>query len=177
MVKSNMPKPVMPGWLARKPEMIRLGGVPIRVVVPPRMEPKARGMRTWPGARPRRPATWIATGIKRASAPTLFMNPESTAARAARAAMLSVGPALAGSTVLVSTSTAPEICRPRLSTSTQATVTTAGWPNPAKASAGATSPERTQATSAPTATMSCRHLPHRNMPMLAAIMAMIIVWS
>ena len=33
---------------------------------------------------------------------------------------------------------APEACSPRLSTSTQATVTTAGWPKPEKASAGAT---------------------------------------
>ena len=63
-------------------------------------------------------------------------------------------PAFAGNSLAASVSTAPEACSPRLSTSTQATVTTAGWPKPAKATAGSTSPASTQASRAMTATMS-----------------------
>ncbi len=64
--------------------MIGFGGVPMRVVVPPRMELKASGMSTLPGSWSR-PAGWMATGMSRASAPTLFMKPDSTAASATSA--------------------------------------------------------------------------------------------
>lgn len=175
--KSNIAKPPWPDWLARKPEMIRLDGVPIRVVVPPRMDAKASGISTLPGGSSRRAAIWTATGISSASAPTLFMKADSTAASTHSAAMLRVGPAPAGSTWRVSASTAPERCRPLLSTSTQATVTTAGWPRPANADAGGTSPASTQASRAPAATMSWRQRPHRNMPTVAARMARMRVWS
>jgi hypothetical protein len=141
---------------------MRLGGVPINVVVPPRMEANASGISTFPGGSSRRAAIWIATGISSASAPTLFIKPESSAASTASAAMLRLDPAPAGNTLRVSTSTAPETCSARLSTSTQATVTTAGWPKPLKASAGATSPPTTQASRAAIATMSCRQRPHKN---------------
>lgn len=124
--KSNIAKPPWSDWLARKPEMIRLGGVPIRVVVPPRMEAKASGISSLPGGSARRPAICTATGINSASAPTLFMKADSTAASTHSAAMLSVGPAPPGSTRRVRASTAPVRCKPLLSTSTQATVTTAG---------------------------------------------------
>ncbi len=110
----------------RKPETIRFGGVPISVIVPPRMEPKANGISTRPGGKSWRPAVCSATGINSASAPTLFMKPDSTAPSAVRAKILSVGPASAGSSLRLSMSTAPVFCRPWLSTSTQATVTTAG---------------------------------------------------
>ena len=96
----------------------------------------------------------MATGINSAIAPTLFMKPDSTAPRATSANKLMVLPARRGNTARVSADTAPELCRPRLNTSTQATVTTAAWPNPANASLGATMPARTHASSAATATMS-----------------------
>lgn len=99
-------------------------------------------------------AIWIATGISNASAPTLFMKAESTVARPVSAAIDSMGPALPGNTTRVSASTAPEVCRPRLSTSTLATVITAGWPNPANASPAPTRPTATQASSEAPATMS-----------------------
>ncbi|KAF5051150.1 hypothetical protein DSECCO2_422080 [anaerobic digester metagenome] len=167
----------MSGLAARNPEMTRLGGVPIRVMVPPRIDPKARGIRIFPGGRSSLRATWMATGISRANAPTLFMNADRTAPSAASAAMLAVGLASPGSTILLKTSTAPESCRARLSTSTQATVTTAGWPKPAKAAPGATKPKTTQTSNAPTATMSCRHLPQTNMPMVPAMTIKIVAWS
>ena len=152
-VKSNMPKLPIP-VCARKPDTIRFGGVPINVVMPPRIEPKASGIRTRPGGICWREATCSASGISSASAPTLFMNPESKAASAVSAAIVSVGPASVGMTARASASTAPELCRPWLSTSTQATVMTAGWPKPAKASKAGTRPPSTAASSAPTATMS-----------------------
>ena len=67
-------------------------------------------------------------------------------------------------------STAPEFSSPLLSTRTQATVITAGWPNPRNASRDGTSPASTQASRAPAATMSCRQRPHRNIATVAARM-------
>ena len=137
--KSNIENGACP-LEARKPDTIRFGGVPIRVVMPPRIEPKASGISTCPGASLRLRAICNATGISNASAPTLFMKPDSNAASPVSAAIESIGPALSGSATRASASTAPEVCRPRLSTSTQATVITAGWPKPAKACSGATTP-------------------------------------
>lgn len=134
---------------SRGPETMRLVGVPMSVVVPPRMEPKASG-----SGRSSRVASCIATGI-------------SSAARVVSMRIDSVGPALAGSTRRVSASTAPDVCRPWLSTSTQATVTTAGWAKPAKALPYGTRPVNTQASSAAAATMSWRQRPHKNRPTVA----------
>ena len=124
-VKSNMPKPPPP-CCARNPDTMRLGGVPISVVMPPRMVPKASGINTQPGDMSSRLASWMATGISNAMAPTLFMKPDNRAPRPTSASRLRVGPASRGSTRRANASTAPEVCRPRLSTSTQATVITAG---------------------------------------------------
>ena len=168
-VKSNTPKLPSPAS-ARSPETMRLGGVPIRVVVPPRMEPKASGISALPGGRFSRAEICRATGISSASAPTLFMKADRNAATAVSEKMASVGPALAGSTWRVSTSTAPEDCRPWLNISTQATVITAGCANPAKAPAYGTNPVNTQASSAPSATMSWRHRPQMNMAAVATRM-------
>ena len=71
-------------------------------------------------------AIWMATGINRARVPTLFMKAESTVPRTVRAAMETVGPDEDGIRRLVNTSMAPVVCKLRLSTRTQATVTTAG---------------------------------------------------
>jgi hypothetical protein len=139
---------------ARKADTIRFGGVPISVVMPPRMVPNDRGIRIRPGGRSSREATRIATGMSSASAPTLFMKPDITAPSTVSATIVSTGPALAGSRLRAARSMAPDDSRPRLSTSTQATVITAGCPKPSNASTGGTSPASTQASSAPTATMS-----------------------
>lgn len=152
-MKSNMPKAPRPAS-SRKAETIRFGGVPTSVVMPPRMVPKASGISTCPGASPMRPASCTATGISSAIAPTLFMKPESRAPSPVRAARLAARPASAGSTLRASASTAPEACKAALSTSTAATVITAGWPKPAKAASGATSPQSTQAMRPAIATTS-----------------------
>ena len=175
-VKSNMPK-APASLLARKPDTIRLGGVPISVVMPPRMVPNASGISTRPGGSSRRVASWIATGINSAIAPTLFMKPDNTAPSPTSAARLQLAPAFFGIVWRTSTSTAPDSCKPRLSTSTQATEITAGWPKPAKASAGTISPASTQASSAPAATMSWRQRLHRNIATVAPRMERIRIWS
>ena len=57
-----------------------LGGVPISVTSPPRIDPNATGISSRDGGSPFIRATCMATGIISASAPTLFMNMESSAA-------------------------------------------------------------------------------------------------
>ena len=152
-VKSNIEKLPAPLW-ALKLETIKLGGVPMSVVIPPKIVPKASGISTRPGGKSSRLASCKAIGMSKAIAPTLFMKPESSAPRPTSAAKLTVVPALAGIVCLTSTSTAPVNCNPRLSTSTQATVMTAGWPKPEKACSGAISPPTTLANNANMATMS-----------------------
>ncbi len=69
-----------PAW-ALKPEMMRFGGVPISVAVPPRMQANERGMSILPGGSPWSSEARIAAGIRKESG-TLFMKPERTGARA-----------------------------------------------------------------------------------------------
>ena len=57
-----------------------VGGVPTRVVVPPRIAPNARGMKSRPGASPARGAIVATAGMSTAVAAMLFMNAESTPA-------------------------------------------------------------------------------------------------
>ncbi len=66
-------------WAARM-----LGGVPTRVVVPPRMAPNARGMNSRPGASPARGPMVATAGISTAVAAMLFMNADSTPATTIR---------------------------------------------------------------------------------------------
>src|SRR5438874_12469428 len=58
------------------------GEVPINVIEPPSSEAKASGIRNSEGDRSLRPATWKATGIKIASAPTFFTKAEREATQA-----------------------------------------------------------------------------------------------
>ena len=108
------------------PDTIKLGGVPIRVVMPPRMDANASGIRICPGGISSRDAICNDTGINIANAPTLFINPESMAARQVNEIMDSVGPAFSGNIQRVNQSTAPEFCSPALRIRIQATVMTAG---------------------------------------------------
>ena len=58
------------------------GGVPISVIMPPRIEAKDSGIRDSDGLRPAFFAACMSTGISRASAATLFMMAERPAASA-----------------------------------------------------------------------------------------------
>ena len=110
-VKSNMPKLSAPDC-ARNPETIRFGGVPMSVVMPPRIVPNDNGIRTLPGGSSCLAAIWMAIGISSAMAPTLFMNADSAAPRPVSAAIASIGPAPRGRIVRARASTTPVLCKP-----------------------------------------------------------------
>ena len=88
-VKSNMWNGT-PTCSSRKLEMMTFGGVPMRVVMPPNSDVKARGMRNREGGCSLRFDTRIATGSRRLTAPTLFMNAERNAVMPESAAILTV---------------------------------------------------------------------------------------
>jgi hypothetical protein len=58
-----------------------LGGVPIIVLMPPKIAAKARGISIRAGGRPCFRADSRATGINRARAPTLFMKADAKATK------------------------------------------------------------------------------------------------
>lgn len=66
-------------WWARICEATRLGGVPTRVVTPPRMTPKVSGMKSFEGGVSVWAAIEATAGISMATAATLFIHAESSA--------------------------------------------------------------------------------------------------
>jgi hypothetical protein len=56
---------------------ITFGDVPTSVIKPPMSEPKASGIRSCDGEVPERLASWNATGMRIASAPTFLMKVDS----------------------------------------------------------------------------------------------------
>ena len=96
-VKSNIPNGSS-NARDRNVAMMMLGGVPIRVNRPPRIEAKDSGIRIIAGDRLVSAAAWMATGISSASAPTLFMKPDSTAATMQKLPMKTMSLLLRGST-------------------------------------------------------------------------------
>ena len=78
--------------------MMILGGVPIKVTSPPKMEANDIGIRIKAGDRLAFSEDSMATGISNASAPTLFITEESTAATPERAAICKETLLMAGST-------------------------------------------------------------------------------
>ena len=61
--------------------MITFGGVPISVIIPPSSDANASGIRKREGNCPLRVDTRIATGSRRLTAPTLFMNADRNAVK------------------------------------------------------------------------------------------------
>ena len=88
------------------------------------------------------------------SAPTLFMNAEREATRVEREVTWAVSARPVLENQRPSTSTMPELRNTSLRTSTAATVITAGWLKPRKASEGGTMPTTVRMTRAASATMS-----------------------
>ena len=131
-----------------------LGGVPIRVAMPPRMVAKERGMRLSPGARPALRAVWMSTGMSRARAATLFMKAERSPPTAPMMAMWAPRRREESTSVWVISRTAPERTSPAETTSTRATTRVAGWPKPEKAVSVGTTPRTTPSMSAAKATRS-----------------------
>ena len=122
--------------------------------MPPRIVAKESGISDRPGLRPALRAVAISTGMSSASAATLFMKADSTPPTPPMIAIWVPSERLASTRVLVIRNTAPERTSPAETTSTRATTSVAGWPNPAKASLAGTSPSRTATMSAPKATRS-----------------------
>ncbi len=151
--KANMRNDAAP-VCARKEATMMLGGVPIRVVMPPRSEAKARGIKNAEGGICFLRATGIATGINSASAPMLFMNADSTVTMPVSAANCTIVPPFSRNSRSPIRSTTPEFCRPRLITSTAATVITAGLLKPLKARSTGIRPVRATISSASNATTS-----------------------
>ena len=106
--------------------MMMLGGVPIMVIMPPRILAKAKGMRSIPGGRARSAAVRSATGSIRARAPTLFMKAEQTITTVESEKMWPDSLLVKGRMLRAMISTTPALRRARLITSTAPTVRTAG---------------------------------------------------
>jgi hypothetical protein len=111
-------------------------------------------MRLRPGLRPALRAVAMSTGIRSASAATLFMKAERTPATAPMIAICAPSAREASTSVRVISKTAPERTSPAEITRTSATTTTAGWPKPENAASAGTRPSTTDSRSAPKATMS-----------------------
>src|SRR5690625_4123521 len=154
-VKANIEKPDWPAsaW-ALKLETIRLDGVPMRVVNPPKMVLKAKGMSMWLGGILRRWAVCKAMGMSKAKAPTLFMKAEKKDPSAETDKMAKTCERVLGRACSAITSTKPVRSSVSLRINTPTTVTTAGWLKPIKASWPGTSPTAVQANKAATATTS-----------------------
>ena len=102
------------------------GGVPMSVESPPRIDAKPRGISTSDGETSFRTATRIAIGSIKASAPTLFMNPDSAATVTVSTKVMKTGRVPIPASRLATVSTIPEFSRARLRTRRAATVMTAG---------------------------------------------------
>ena len=76
----------MPVAFSRTAVTMMLGAVPISVTSPPRIEPNDSGIRITAGERLILVADWSTAGIKRASAPTLFIIADNPPAMPARLA-------------------------------------------------------------------------------------------
>mgnify|MGYP007091939987 CR=1 FL=1 len=152
-VKSNMENGA-PSASCRYCAMTMLGGVPISVIMPPRMVANDSGIRVSDTARLAFFATSMSSVIRSASAATLLITADSAAPATAITEIWTGSGRSGATTKRAISSTAPELTRPRETMSTKAMMTTAGWPNPAKAASGSTWPAKTAIKSAVNATRS-----------------------
>ncbi len=166
-VKSNIVKGV-PVNCSRIEAMMILGGVPINVIIPPNIDPKASGISSIDGERPALAADCNAAGMSIASAPTLFINEDKAPATPDNEPIWAVGDLSGGIRRRDRMFTAPEFTNPRLAIKTSATVTVAGLANPENALVAVTWPPSVAASRARIATKSCRSLPHINRPKMMA---------
>jgi hypothetical protein len=109
----------------RTDEMSRFGGVPIRVVRPPNREPNDSGINSVAGERPAFSAKLMATGIRIAIAPTLFINPDITVTSATKTKTCRLGRCRIGSRCRIRRCNIPDARIAALKIKTSATVTTA----------------------------------------------------
>ena len=131
-----------------------LGGVPIMVIMPPSIDANDKGMSDKDGLRPAFFAACMSTGIRSASAATLFINADKPAARPAMIVMCVASLRDASTTYLATSSMAPEFDRPRLMMRTSAMMIVAGCPKPENANSFGTKPVSNATSSATNATRS-----------------------
>ena len=151
--KSNIWKGA-PETVSRYCAIMMLGGVPIRVTNPPKIVANDSGIKVALMLLPAFFAACISTGIKSASAATLFMKADKIAPVEAIMEICAPTPRPVSITERVIMSIAPEFCRPRDTISTSATIIVAGWPKPAKACDVGTTPNTSAINKAQKATMS-----------------------
>ena len=156
--KSNMEKGA-PKASERYCAMTMFGGVPIRVIMPPRMVAKDRGIRERPGERSAFLAASISSGMSNASAATLLMIADRLAPTMAMRPICRDRPLEAEITTPAISSTAPEFISPRETISTRAMIMTAEWPKPEKISSEGTRPRNAPRINAPKAMRSKRIRP------------------
>ncbi len=131
-----------------------LGGVPIMVIMPPSIDANDKGMSDKDGLRPAFFAACMSTGIRSASAATLFINADKPAARPAMIVMCVASLRDASTMYLATSSMAPEFDRPRLMMRTSAMMIVAGCPKPENANSFGTKPVSNATSSATNATRS-----------------------
>ena len=131
-----------------------LGGVPMRVMRPPTMVANDKGIKVSAGLRLALAAAWMSTGMRRASAATLFITADKAAPMAAVTAMWRPMLRVPDSRRRVRRSMAPELVSPRDTIRTSAMITTAGWPKPENALSTGTTPATSAISSAVKATRS-----------------------
>ena len=118
------------------------------------MVAKASGISDRPGRRPALVEADSSTGIRSASAATLFMKADRPAPIVAMMAMWLPRLRPLSTTMRTIQATAPELTSPREMTSTIATTMVAGWPKPANAASRGTTPTTVARISAVNATRS-----------------------
>ena len=150
----------------------RLGGVPMRVSIPPRLPAKASGMRKRDDCMPEPAARLMMIGIMRATVPVLLTKApiKEVTSITSRKVMVSLPRESAIS--LLPVSLARPVCMMAPPTTKSPTImTTMGEEKPARASAGVRIPKTRSAARAVSATMSALTLPQINM---ATVMIKII---
>ena len=134
--------------------MIMLGGVPISVIMPPRIDANDSGISVERTLRPAFLAACMSIGISSASAATLFIIADRIADTPDITLICKISDRPAPIIWRAISSIAPELNRPRLTINTSAMITVAWWPKPENASSCGTTPITIAMMSAPKATRS-----------------------
>jgi DeoR/GlpR family transcriptional regulator of sugar metabolism len=156
---------------SRMRETITLGEVPIRVISPPSREPNASGISTRDAGFSVRRATWIAIGMKIASAPMFLIKAESAVTADASTATWMTLVRIRGTSGFIRLSTNPERPIAALTTRAEPTMMTMSSLKPRNASPRLTMPQAIETSNASRATKSYRMRPQTSRPMVPRMIA------
>lgn len=141
-------------------EIIILGGVPMVVFIPPKMHANAKGIRNLDGCQSIFWHTLRVMGNKIAKAPILFIKEERNAAINNNEIKNWSSVNFLVPIIFPTKPVKPEFFKPWLITRTRATVRTAGWENPKKASEAGITPKVMSSMSAAIVRASYLNFPH-----------------